>query len=84
MLVPDLTKSMQQNLTQGKADCFKYLQLLQRNSILHIELKVTEVVPTKITITNASIYKTEALKRDLNYNIDNRGFRPFITYTIIF
>ena len=42
------------------------------------------MVPTKITITNASIDITEALKRDLNYNIDNRGFRPFITYTIIF
>ena len=45
--------------------------------------------PAKITITNARIDKQKALKGDCIYNIEkkngskNRGFRRFITYTII-
>ena len=64
----------------GIADCFKYLQLLlkrcqrDRDSISHIEHKlyVLGEDPSKITITNASIDKLKALKRDYIYNIENR------------
>ena len=52
----------------------------------HIERTVNVLGegPTKITITNTSIDKQITLKRDYIHKFENRGFRRFITYAILF
>ena len=78
--------------TKAKTLIFKYLRLLSkicqkhRDSTSHIERTVNVLGegPIKIAITNASIDKQITLKPDYIYKSRNRGFRHFITYTILF
>ena len=67
-------------------DYFKKICQKHKDSISHIERTVNVLGedPTQITITNASIDKQITLKRDYISKIENRGFRHFITYTILF
>ena len=63
--------------------CDYFLKRCQKHmdSISHIEhtVNVLGEDPTKITITNASIDKQKALKRDYIYNIENTDLEIGVT-----
>ena len=87
-----LKKSMQQVLALRQnrffiniCDYFKEICQKHRDSTSHIErtVNVFGEVPTKITITNASIDKQITLKRDYIYKIENMDLKIGVTGVLL-